>query len=188
MEHLKECQTGLWLNSVCWLLSLCQECLWCLCGIVFSKLLITGSHRSVCQYLYILLCGLEDFEYVVIDLSLPYRQNYSIYQESFLFAITINGIVTMIHCPILCCSCWWLGHLKCVNVPLNGSLTYPSAGCAYGVRRMDSNSPSFWSTRIMCGHFFWLRGNIFLTWRPMYIYHRILLNSSLNHKCFRQKL
>ena len=44
-----------------------------------------------------------------------------------------------------------------LSLPLDGSLTCPSAGWSYGVRRMDSNSQSFPSTRIMCDHFFWRR-------------------------------
>jgi hypothetical protein len=48
---------------------------------------------------------------------------------------------------------------------------------------------SFSSTRIMCDRFFWLSGEIFYWLEDlMRIYHRFVLNFSLNQKHSRQKM
>lgn len=186
MEHMKDCQTDLWLSSICWLLLLSQERLWWLGGTEYSKLWITGSKRSVCQYLYIILCEIEDFEYVVTVLPLPCRQNYSMYQESFLFAITISDRVTMVHCPILCCCCcWWLGHLRCATVSpshwMAASVIHQLIVTVESGEWIQILKVSQVPELCVTASFGW-GGNIFLTWKPtrMYIYDRILLNSSLN--------
>jgi hypothetical protein len=73
LEDQEKLEIGLWLSSGCWLLSLHQESLWQLCGMVFCEL-DHWQPKFIYQYFYVSLYLIEDSEHVVTVLPFPCRQ------------------------------------------------------------------------------------------------------------------